>query len=422
MIIKSFFLSIRSTIQDISILASGAFISQLILLLTYPLISRLYDEQEYGVFSVFLSITGVLGLLSSLRFDTAIPLPKQEKSALALLKIAICLSFIISTIFFFIALLLNGNSLPIDLKISGRYLFLVPISVIFMSLLLSLNYLLVRHQDFVMISKLRVIQTLTTSSIQIIFGIISISFSGLVFGTLMGQIIALFYVIKQKFISVRKSFGLQLSSIKKEFIEYQRFPKYSLPGSFANASATELPLIFIASNFSLTLTGIYGMAFRLLNLPISLISGSVNQVILSNIAISENNDSFNIRAYIIKVFLLLLSLSIIFFLIIFFFGPFLFSLFLGERWIKSGELATILIVSISLKFCISPLSAILNIQRNLKIQFLWQAFFLLSMILLIAYSYIENLTFSNFIIYLVTLESIIYLLMLFLILRYSNKN
>ena len=97
-----------------------------------------------------------------------------------------------------------------------------------MSLLLSLNYLLVRHQDFVMISKLRVIQTLTTSSIQIIFGIISISFSGLVFGTLMGQIIALFYVIKQKFISVRKSFGLQLSSIKKEFIEYQRFPKYSL--------------------------------------------------------------------------------------------------------------------------------------------------------------------------------------------------
>ena len=70
------------------------------------------------------------------------------------------------------------------------------------------------------------------------------------------------------------------------------------------------------------------MAFRLLNLPISLISGSVNQVILSNIAIAENNDSFNIRAYIIKVFLLLLSLSIIFFLIIFFFGPFLFSLFL----------------------------------------------------------------------------------------------
>ena len=191
--------------------------------------------------------------------------------------------------------------------------------------------------------------------------------------------------------------------------------------AFFNSAATELPLIFIASNYSIALTGIYGMAHRILNVPISLISGAVHQVILSKIAIAENNASINIYEYILKLFILLFVISIIFFGIFFFYGPFIFTLILGDNWSESGIVASILIISISLKFCISPLSAALSLKRNIRIQFLWQSIYLISLLSLALYSKTNSLSFYDFLYFLVAVDCIMYLILLILIFKFSNK-
>ena len=420
MIFKKIFSGVESTIRGISLLSSGAFVSQCLSFILLPIISRLYNEEDFGIFALFISLTSVVGLVSALRFDTAIPLPKNEKNAHALFLLSIILAFLFGILFFFLFIFFYDFEV-LNISSLNENIYMMPFSIILMSVLLSLNYVLTRHQNFKILSIVRVIQTVGTGATQIIFGLLSTALSGLILGTVIGQTISIMYLWVYKANFVKSSFKLGIRHVLNVAKDYANFPKYSFPGSFFNSAATELPLIFIASNYSIALTGIYGMAHRILNVPISLISGAVHQVILSKIAIAENNASINIFEYILKLFILLFVISIIFFGIFFFYGPFIFTLILGDNWSESGIVASILIISISLKFCISPLSAVLSLKRNIRIQFLWQSIYLISLLSLALYSKTNSLSFYDFLYFLVAVDCIVYLILLILIFKFSNK-
>lgn len=85
---------------------AGTALTNLIIVLTTPLLTRLYTPEEFGVYSVFLSLLFTGTILVSLRYETAIPLPEDEDQAFHLLVLSIILAFIISALlcilFFFI--------------------------------------------------------------------------------------------------------------------------------------------------------------------------------------------------------------------------------------------------------------------------------------------------------------------------------
>ena len=86
---------------------SGTVISQIIAILVSPILTRIYSPDDYGVFGVYASIVGIVGVIITLKFEAAILLPKDNGKAIRLknltqriVLIGSLLSLIILVIFF----------------------------------------------------------------------------------------------------------------------------------------------------------------------------------------------------------------------------------------------------------------------------------------------------------------------------------
>jgi len=77
-----------SAMRHVSILAGGTTIAQGLNVAIMPVLSRIYSPSDFGVMAVFVSVTAILTELSGFRYHLAIPLPKQERYAKALIVLS----------------------------------------------------------------------------------------------------------------------------------------------------------------------------------------------------------------------------------------------------------------------------------------------------------------------------------------------
>lgn len=67
----------ESFVGKVALLTSGSAAGQLVLLLSYPLITRLYTPQDLGVMSVFQAALSMLVVVSAWRYNASIPVPES---------------------------------------------------------------------------------------------------------------------------------------------------------------------------------------------------------------------------------------------------------------------------------------------------------------------------------------------------------
>ena len=70
-------------------LISANAIAQAIGLLVYPILSRLYTPEDFGLLNLFLGIGGLLVLLSTAEYQYAILLPKEERKSKGAFQVAL---------------------------------------------------------------------------------------------------------------------------------------------------------------------------------------------------------------------------------------------------------------------------------------------------------------------------------------------
>jgi hypothetical protein len=75
-------LKAHSTLRSVLTLAGGTALSQGLIVLASPLLTRLYSPASFGAFTVFVSLLSVLSCVATLRYELAIPLPKDDDEAL----------------------------------------------------------------------------------------------------------------------------------------------------------------------------------------------------------------------------------------------------------------------------------------------------------------------------------------------------
>lgn len=78
--------------KDTILLISSSAISQIILILSVPLISRLYSTSEFGEFTIFNNLALVFIPIINARFDLMIINAKTDKEANALSQISLRIS------------------------------------------------------------------------------------------------------------------------------------------------------------------------------------------------------------------------------------------------------------------------------------------------------------------------------------------
>ncbi len=358
--------------KNVLLLASGTIIGQLIIILTSPLLTRLYSPDEFGILAIYTSILNIIVIVSSLRYELAIPLPKKESQAKVIFSMTFQINIIASIIVLILGLSLsesisNWTNSP-EIK---NYLWLLSIGVLLLGTYKALNYWAIRQRKYKIITKTKILQSLTSTVTQVLSGIFGVGAIGLIIGQILGQSTGI------TSLSRKSGLGKSIFKIKKDLSEKTRllkehraFALLDTPASLLNVVSLELPQILFASAFSPKIAGYYLLSQKVLGAPLRVIGQSISHVLYGDI--SEHLKNGVLSKITIKIIMILAGITIIPTIVLYFFGADLFVLIFGQQWYEAGRFASFLIFGMAARFVYSPISLILLATKGQKINFILQ--------------------------------------------------
>ncbi len=312
-------------------------VAQAIGLVVYPILTRLYSPDDFGLLNLFLSIGGVLVILATAEYQYAIVLPKEEKQGVACVHIGLfttlCLTALCALTIPFSTPIANLFSTP-NL---ADWWWLMPIFVLVSALWTLLNYWYTRQKCFGQISAYQVTQSSVGALAKIGFGVVGTTSFGLIVSSIIAPFVALVANIcinfKQK---LSELLHIDRSVCRAVAREYANFPKFSLPRALVNSVSCNLPILLLTPFFSLTEIGYFGMAVTLAFTPISLITKSLYQVFFQRTTECVNQHA-SIAPFFSKLIRNTLLMVVPTFALLYFALPTLTGWLLGDGWQISGK-------------------------------------------------------------------------------------
>ena len=375
--------------QHVLMLMTGTTLAQAIPIAVSPILTRIYTPEDFGVLALFTAISSVLGILATGRYEIAVILPKENEDAANIVVLAALIALGISlltsiAIYIFEDIIIGalGNE-----HLRG-WLYVVPVSIFLSGIYQSMIFWNNRFKQFGMVASSFVSQGGCTAGSQLGLGLwSSLAGGALILGNLMGQIAgALILLLRSWTVFAQQIPRISMDRIIANAGEYKNFPLFSTWGALFNTAGTQMPVLIISKFYGLATSGLFSLTFRVLSMPISLVSGAVYNVLLQRVTQIHNEEPEKLLGFIIKAGMLLgvLSLPIIF--VMFFWGETLFVLVFGDNWAEAGQMASILSVAVAMRFTVSPLSSVLALNHNVKKGVAWQTvyFFTLAATLLLA--------------------------------------
>jgi len=408
-------------LRSASILISGTVIAQLISILLQPFLRRFFSPEAFGIYSVYLSLIGIILAISSFRYDDAIVLPKTDKESANVLSLSLIFSFLFNLLLFLIVIaksdkIITFLNLPPSFPVPVLYI--IPLGAFLYNTYQCLNYWLVRKQKFYSVSLNKFLRRGSEGIAQVSFALIKKN-NGLIYSDIIGQTVNVITVLIQTFNNSLTFKAVNLTKLKYVFKKYKDFPKFNLIPAFMSTCSYMLPPIFINKFFSSESAGFFDLAKLLLSLPLALVATSFSSVLLQKVSEKFNNrESFmnELRPVILVVSLI----SLIEILVIVFFGEDLFRLIGGNTWIFSGEISKIMVWSFTFNFIVSTFTTIFVSMRRIKIYSLYQLFYFTAILSLL---FFKSLGFVEFLKIYVIIEVICYAVLssviIFIIARYE---
>lgn len=358
-------LSRNKFLRNVSTLALGTIISQAIVVASSPLLTRIFTVEDFGVLSIFTSITVFFAVVSTGRYELAIGLPKKDDDALKIIKLIIFLGFAIS-IFYFIVIFILKNLLHYEDDagfLVGNTSYIAPIYIFFIAIFSALSYWNQRNKKYKLITISNAIQVIAATFFSILFGILGFH-DGMIWSLVIGVIVACIYILlKEKLLPDIWAQKKDLFIVAKE---YKSFPRYMILSDLSlTASQQFIPLLFSVL-YSTTVVGLYSLANRMLRLPNIVITTSIANV-FRNDAIDEIREVGNCKELYISTFKKLLFMSVPIYIFVFIFAPKIFIIIFGVEWEKAGYFARVLSTMLLFEFIATPLNTVYYVREKQKI-------------------------------------------------------
>lgn len=331
--------------RQIGILSGGNAVSYVIAFTALPILTRIFPKEAFDWLTLYLSIISVGGVVISLQYEQAIVVCKEKTEVAKLFLLAILSATVITLIFGVIifgvlqidSVAKNFENYPTAFILYT--LFGTWIAAIYQSTMQALNKL----QQYKLMSINKISVALITILIQ--FFLWKNPFLGimlaLVIGHVFGKGISLLLAFKHYIVLIKEAISYSYKSYKQVVVKFKDFQHFNLVAVIIDRIAFELPVFLITLWFTESLAD-YGMAYRVLMVPMALFCTSYSQVFMRK-ASDLWNDGSDIRPLIKNTWLLIGGLLIIPFLLLVLFGSQIFALLFGDEWATAGSIAAILV-------------------------------------------------------------------------------
>lgn len=341
-------------------LLSANVLAQVVGLLVYPILTRMYAPEDFGLLNLFMSIGGILLVLSTCGYHDAIVLPKEERKSQALVQLCVGIILCLSILLVF--------SIPFSPLISSlfkapelqNWWWLMPVYICGMGMWNVLSNYYIRQKAFARISGYQIFQSLLNAGNKLGLGALGCFSGGLIISSVVAPVISLGTSIAKGRRLLAGLWHVNKNEVCQAAKEYYRFPLYSLPRSLVNILSNNLFVLLLAPVFGLTEIGYYGMALTLAFRPLQLIVQSVYQVFLQRVA-QRVNEKRKIRhlfvGYITRAGVIFIPL----FAGLWFVLPILTEWLLGNEWRMSGEYIRLMLPWLLLMVLTGPFTFITDI-------------------------------------------------------------
>ncbi len=406
-------------LQDTLVLMTGTAIAQSIPILVSPILTRLFDAEEFGMLSIVSFIVFFLGTLSGLKYELAIVLPHKDSDADNLYFLTILVSFIVNAILF---ILLFATARPIAIllktpKLQGilPWTALVGFSLLFFN---ASNYYLIRQRKFVLVATNKITRTSGVAIFQILAGVIKIKF-GLTYGFGLGQItgntLNFFRIKYRKIIHNLKKVKL-IALLRR----YDNFPKLSFPANVLYRLSVETYNFILPILFDLKILGFYYLAYRMTIAPITFIGQSISDVYLKR-ASDELKRKGHLKDLFNKLIYKVIATSAPIYILLFLFAKPIFTFVFGHNWEMAGLFAKILAPWLFIRFVYFTFSQTFTILEKLNYNLILQSVNITLSALVFVLAYFYHWTIKTWIMTFSSVMSCFYLAGFLLILHLINR-
>jgi O-antigen/teichoic acid export membrane protein len=355
--------------KSLSVLLSGTLIAQVIGYAIAPLLTRLYTTAEMGELALYMRITGFIAAIATLRYESALPIPKNDGHSYLLYRISLLISFIVLAIssILLISLILAG----ITPGFSWWYVLLIIFgSAAIVVINIGTNWS-VRTGTFSLISRQKIVNSLFSNTLKWGFAYFSLGYFGLIVATFIGYFLSSFEFIFS-FRGLKRKYS-QLKSRKKTWVllkDHREFPLLNLPHILVDHGRDILIATLILAYFSESIYGSFSHSYAMLRIPSMLIGVSLSQVFY-NQAIKLYNENKRMLPLLKKTIGMLIGISLIPFTILYLYGEPIFAWIFGVNWAEAGSYSETMSFWLMVSFVISPISALPMVLKKQKIAFVF---------------------------------------------------
>ena len=154
-------------VRNVFVLTIGSMGSQATIVVVSPILTRLFTPEDFGILSVYGTVLALIGVISTLRYHLAIPLAKKNEDAYGLVALCLMSTSLIAVITFFgvwfyrydVAKFFSNEAI-------ADYFWILPCGVAALGLYQTLNYWLIRSQNFTKISASKLVRAVSTVVVQ----------------------------------------------------------------------------------------------------------------------------------------------------------------------------------------------------------------------------------------------------------------
>lgn len=369
---------IKSTVT----LFSGNAFAQIIILLSIPIITRLYSPATYGIFGIILAAITIMSSVAHLRYHIASLLPKEHDDADTLILLSILTSFFFAAILLVVIVLLKQQIADL-LSLTGHenLLYFIPIGTLFATQVHIFNIRYLRDKFFYKLSLSKVGGALSGRIIAIVLGFVSPVAGWLVLSKLVEEICIVSILLMKNFRDfIGSVFSQQsFSTLKKVAIRYKEYPKYCYTDLLILLTR-DLPIFLLGAIFTPQVVGFYVLTKRVLNNPSFLLGDAIRRSFYSHIA-DLRHDRSSCRVLVSKVFRNLAILTIFPLIVLPLFLSELFVFFFGEAWEPASIYAIEMLPLFGFTFMLMPSNAVFDVYERQKERFVYSVVFFLAVLL-----------------------------------------
>jgi O-antigen/teichoic acid export membrane protein len=354
--------------RNVATLISGTSLAQAFSVLIYIVLSRIYTEEDFGVFGLYMNILNITIIFATAKYELAILLPRSEKESFNLLGLSGLISLLVSLLLLILVLPMNAvicRWLGSD-QIS-TWLYFLPLSTLLVGLFTSFRNYSNRQKRYRLIAGANIGQSFSNSLMKLGLGFLVAGAAGLIFGVIFGQLVGflIFFIVHWRFNRSRIAW-IKWSEMKRLGRQYSLFPRYNMWQGLINNLSGAFPVFILSSYFSTGIAGFYTFGYMVLYRPVNLVANAFYQVMFQRF-VEKKHGNRSMRSEVLIFLKRTTQILLLPFIVSAFFFPEIFGFIFGDKWIEAGRYAQIILPWIFMVSLVMPLSFIPDLYKKQRV-------------------------------------------------------